>query len=218
MAEPPCPPLFVWHQTRTHYSSLSSLSFWSKPNPYPWWNLIFVLRFVSLSLSLRSCVVFCVCCNMWTLHNLWAFHWFVLVLISNNLICSCLEFYLLHSYSFIFNIKPLWLSPINLFSIRRRHEATNKHCPPKQTSPIWKIHNQIHQDLFPQNPKILEFPPIRGNLKEHSISNPSFRLNLSFIKLSIQSTTRELSPRNPRAWQPNLIQENSELWMLQVKL
>ena len=30
----------------------------------------------------------------------------VLVLISNNLICSCLEFYLLHSYTFIFNIKP----------------------------------------------------------------------------------------------------------------
>ena len=30
----------------------------------------------------------------------------VLVLISNNLIYSCLEFYLLHSYTFIFNIKP----------------------------------------------------------------------------------------------------------------
>ena len=29
----------------------------------------------------------------------------VLVLISNNLIYSCLEFYLLHSYTFIFNIK-----------------------------------------------------------------------------------------------------------------
>ena len=30
----------------------------------------------------------------------------VLVLISNNLICSCLEFYLLHSCTFIVNIKP----------------------------------------------------------------------------------------------------------------
>jgi hypothetical protein len=43
---------------------------------------------------------------------------------------------------------------------------------------------------------ILEFPTIKGNLKEHSVSKPCFRLNLSFLKLNIQFTTYELSPRN----------------------
>ena len=39
--------------------------FQSDKFPYPWWNLFFVL--CSVSLSLRSCAVLCVCCNMWTL-------------------------------------------------------------------------------------------------------------------------------------------------------
>ena len=40
---------------------------------------------------------------------------------------------------------------------------------------------------------------------DFNISNPFFRLNFSFLKLSIQSTTRELSSRNCR--QPNLIRK-----------
>ena len=39
--------------------------FHSDKFPYPLWNLFFVLW--SMSLSLRSCVVLFVCCNMWTL-------------------------------------------------------------------------------------------------------------------------------------------------------
>ena len=39
--------------------------FQSDKFPYPWGNLFFVLWYVSF--SLRSCVMLCVCCNMWTL-------------------------------------------------------------------------------------------------------------------------------------------------------
>jgi hypothetical protein len=52
--------------------------------------------------------------------------------------------------------------PQNLLCVLGRNRASNKHCPPIQTSLVRKIHSQIHQTLFPQNPINFFFPRWEG--------------------------------------------------------
>ncbi|WVZ09415.1 hypothetical protein V8G54_013945 [Vigna mungo] len=63
--------------------------------------------------------------------------------------------------------------PNNFFRETGRSRTAKKHCPSVQTGPIGKINGHVNQLLFAVLLP-LPFPPIRGYLKEQSVSDSRF--------------------------------------------